>query len=247
MDNRPSFKQRIIFFGIIAAIVLITVVVGNFIENKKWRNGLKAFFSIQDKNTASPDSGADLPGNNLSLTRDNSGAESPTGVYPDKKEYEQGEQVAGAIRNSEDFDIIVTNIAIERLSVGECDKSMGNIDAKDCVQKEWKTAKYDIGCRGCAAGITSVKCERVNIKVLSRSIYKFNWNQSTDEVGASVDTSKEDEKPACLMAGDGTYRVKVSYYEDPKLPPGAVSEQTVKQEMYSEEFIINDINKQGRP
>lgn len=216
MNIHSSFKQKIIFFGIIVFIVIATVIVGNFLENKKWREKLKIFNNNIPAN------------NNLINANDNTGVESPTGVYLEQKEYKRGEKITGAVRNSGDFDIKIANIRIEKLSLSDCDASVGNVETKDCVQREWKTVKHNIGCK-CGE---AVKCEGTNIKAQAHNIYGFDWNQETDLVGSAPDS--------CKLAEPGAYRVKASYREVPNLPPGAISEAQIEQYIYSKEFIISD-------
>lgn len=160
--------------------------------------------------------------------QDDSAKESPTGIYLEQAGYKFGESVIGAVRNSEDFDIIITNIAIEKLSLGNCDANIGNVETKDCVQQGWKTVKLSIGCL-CGE---AVKCEGTNIKAQAHNIYGFRWNQETDEINLAPNS--------CKKADVGIYRVKASYREIPSLPPDAVSEAQIEQFIYSKEFAISE-------
>ena len=93
-------------------------------------------------------------------SNNNSGIESPTGVYLEQKEYKRGENIIGAIRNSENPDMFVKNISVERL-----------------IESEWKTVKYNLTCP-CGA-----KCEQAIINVRPHNFKEFNWDQSANEVG----------------------------------------------------------------
>lgn len=227
MKNLPVSKTHIL----VLAGALVVVVIGGAVLFKALQFFPKNNTSLTDDYLF--DDAVKTATSSVSIQND-SAKESPTGIYLEQKEYKQGEKITGAVRNSEDFDILVSNISIEKLSLSDCDSSIGNIETKDCAQREWKKVKHNIGC---ACGEV-VKCEGTNIKAQAHNIYGFNWNQNTD--GVSTYSPTDEDKPMCKIADAGIYRVKANYREVPNLPPGAVSEAQIEQYIYSKEFAIAD-------